>query len=291
MNFETMNPFVKRRKIIQTLPDNQLLGRIGGLSTRLAINKDEIKQAQKLRFKVFYHEMSAKKKLHQQITRQDRDEYDADYDHILVFDDQNAEMLVATQRFKTASAKDKLINFYSQSEFDVHALVKKHENQIFMELGRSCVLPTYRSKRTLELMWQGTWAYALENKADVMIGCASFELINFKKACGAMKFLAEHAGLEKEWQVPAVSKDKIDLTQSGIETADLKSAMRHMPPLMKGYLRLGARFSSEAVIDHEFGTVDMLVVLPVKDINPRYIKYYGEDASRRKPQSTSTSCA
>jgi len=283
MNFQYINQFVKRRKLIKTLPDNDLLGKIGDLSTRLAVNSFEIKQAQKLRYDVFYSEMSAKKRLRQKITRRDKDHHDLDCDHILVLDNELDPKLVATQRLKTGSNKDKKLSFYSQSEYDVKALVRKHDQLLFMELGRSCVLPKYRSKRTLELLWQGTWAYAVEKKVDVLIGCASFELSNLNNSLNAMKFLAEHSGLNDDWHAPARAEDIIDLQGLKINSVDLKTAMKNMPPLIKGYLRVGARFSREAVIDHEFGTVDMLVVLPVKDINPRYIKYYGADAERHRP--------
>ena len=64
------------------------------------------------------------------------------------------------------------------------------------------------------------------------------------------------------------------------EELDPKRALRCLPPLIKGYLRLGAMIAGEAVIDHQFGTTDVLVILPVSRINPRYVRHYGADASR-----------
>jgi len=287
MNFHYINQIVRLNKPIEALPDNELLGKIGCLSTRLAVNKSEIKHAQKLRFDVFYKEMSARKQMHQTLLRRDKDQHDLNCDHVLVldneFDRDKGPKLVGTQRVKTGSCKDPQLNFYSQSEYDVNKTICKHADLLFMELGRSCILHEYRSRRTMELLWQGTWAYAVERHVDVMIGCASFELANLQNVLGSMKFLSEHVGLDENWETPALSEEKIDLKNLDIPAIDLKTAMRNMPPLIKGYLRLGARFSHEAVIDQDFGTVDMLVILSVKDINPRYIKYYGAHAERRKP--------
>jgi len=283
MNLQSIQKMITGKTSPEVLPDRELLGKIGDLSTRLAVSREEIKQAQKLRYDVFYEEMSAQKRLSQKILRRDRDRFDLDCHHLLVLDDRNGPLLVGTQRLKTASSEDTSLNFYSQSEFDVESLVLSHKNLTFMELGRSCILPDYRSKRTMELMWQGTWAYAVERQVDVMIGCASFELVQLEAALKSMKFLATNVGVDQNWHAKVTGKEIIDLKHADVPPVDLKTAMRDMPPLIKGYMRLGARFSHQAVIDQEFGTVDMLVVLCVKEINPRYIKYYGAKAERRRP--------
>jgi putative hemolysin len=64
------------------------------------------------------------------------------------------------------------------------------------------------------------------------------------------------------------------------EAISLRSAMAAMPPLIKGYLRLGAKFGDGCVVDHEFGTVDVLVVMPVQNLEARYVTHYSPDASR-----------
>lgn len=286
MTLQYIQKIISGKTSLERLPDHELLGKIGQLSTRLAVSQQEIKQAQKLRYDVFYEEMSARKKLAQKISGLDRDKFDLDSDHLLVLDDQSEPLLVGTQRLKTVAGDTANLNFYSQSEFDVETMVRKHKDLTFMELGRSCILTEYRSKRTMELMWQGTWAYAVERHVDVMIGCASFELSQLDKSLKSMKFLATHAGVNQDWHASAIGKQSIDLEHIDTPLADLKSAMRDMPPLVKGYMRLGARFSRQAVIDEEFGTVDMLVVLCVNEINPRYIKYYGAEAERHRPDSS-----
>ena len=112
------------------------------------------------------------------ITKRDQDRFDDNCDHLLVVDEEYSSSakphVIGTQRFLVRSSQNEEQAFYSQSEFDLESLYRKHTDKTFMELGRSCILPDYRNRRTMELMWQGTWAYALENDVDVMVGCASF---------------------------------------------------------------------------------------------------------------------
>lgn len=258
-------------------------GRIGTLSTRLACTRDEIKTAQRIRYKVFCEEMSARKNVSRRITRRDRDAHDKHCDHLLVTDLINGqEKIVGTQRFFVKSDNTTSQPFYSQSEFDLDTLASRHPRKRFMELGRSCILPEYRCKRTMELMWHGTWAYALQQRADVMIGCASFEASGFQEIAACLGFLSEHAQCDDAWDTVAVAKNAMPLSKFRQAGQNPKRALASLPPLIKGYLRLGAKFASQAVPDPDFGTIDILVVLPVETINPRYVNYYGADAGRHK---------
>ncbi|MEM9279282.1 MAG: GNAT family N-acyltransferase, partial [Pseudomonadota bacterium] len=167
-------------------------------------------------------------------------------------------------------------------EFDVASLIRRHPERMFMELGRSCILAEYRSKRTMELMWQGTWAYALHNKVDVMLGCASFHTDKVADIAEALGFLSRFSSVTDEWSVSPNSPDAFLIKPFEQAITDERKALRKLPPLIKGYLRLGAMFSSHAVPDPDFGTIDILVVLPVERINRRYVNYYGEDASKHR---------
>ena len=269
----------------------RILGELGSLVTRLAEAESEIQQAQSLRYEVFYNELSARKKVSNLLTQRDCDEHDQGCDHLLVLDTDKSvtsrPFVAGTQRFLVRSSDDNNQAFYSQNEFDVENLLKRHDNETFMELGRSCILPDYRNRRTMELMWQGTWAYALENKVDVMVGCASFPIGETEDPiialAPALGLLANHVAVKPEWQVEAIPKDAIFLRDYAAHNSNIKHSMRLLPPLLRGYLRLGAMFSAQAVADREFGTLDVLVILPVRDINPRYIKYYGADAEKLRP--------
>ncbi len=260
------------------------LGRLGGLVTRVAVTSAEIAEAQSVRFRVFCEEHSAVISEPDRVALRESDRHDAKCDHLLIeAASDNAEVkIVGTQRFFLRRPGDDGTEFYSQSEFDVEQLINRHPGKTFMELGRSCILPEYRSKRTMELMWQGTWAYAVENRVDVMIGCASFHTTDAAAIEASLGYLGEIAGLAPNWSVSAVAQQVVAKPCHMPADPDHRKMIRTLPPLIKGYLRLGAMFSSEAVVDHAFGTTDVLVVLPVEHISSRYLDYYGKDASKHR---------
>ncbi len=254
------------------------------METRLARSIGEIRMAQKLRYQVFYREFSARPDAVTRLLRRDRDAWDAACDHLLVLDqrdDQPKPEIVGTYRLLgSQAARASGLGFYSQGEFDVAALSARKHDLSFMEFGRSCVLPPWRNKRTVELLWQGCWAHVLNCGADVMIGCASLPGSDPQRHAAALSFLYHHAGAPAEWDVPAQPDcgTPMNLLEPG--SFDARRAMMALPPLIKGYLRLGAMFAREAVIDRQFNTTDVLVILPVAQLNPRYVAHYGADASR-----------
>ena len=259
-----------------------VLGRLGTLETRLARSKSEIREAQALRYDVFFREMSAVPNPITRLLGRDKDGWDAVCDHLLVIERAGGgERIVGTYRFLRAeTARLARRPFYTQSEFDVAPLMARHGDLDFMELGRSCVLPDWRTRRTIELLWHGTWAYVLSNRVDVMIGCASFHGTDPAALAEPLSFLYHNASPGDDWEVAARGREKIGMNLLGAGAINARRAMHALPPLIKGYLRLGARFGREAVIDRRFGTTDVLVILPVANINPRYLDYYGADAGR-----------
>ena len=139
------------------------------------------------------------------------------------------------------------------------------------------MLPQYRSKRTIEALWQAIWAYVLQHDIDVMAGCASFHGRVPAAHAEALSFLAQNFRAEPEFDVSALPRRYGAMDLVPCEAINAKSAFLRMPPLIKGYLRLGARIGDGCVIDHDFETVDVFVVLPVKEIQQRYISYYSQD--------------
>ena len=145
----------------------------------------------------------------------------------------------------------------------------------FLELGRSCVLKSYRNRRTVELLWHGVWTYVREHGVDVMIGCASFPGVDPKRHAMALSYLHHHALAPKEWRVKAHDRLYVNMNMMPAKDLDAKVAMKAMPPLVKGYLRLGAYVGDGAVIDRQFGTTDVLIILPVEAIDSRYFGHFG----------------
>lgn len=258
-----------------------LLGRIGQLEVRLARNATEIVAAQQMRHRIFRHETGQASVDEGGI---DVDRFDAFCDHLLVADASLPgpahKQIVGTYRLLRQDIAMANGGFYSASEFEIDALAARHPALKFLELGRSCVLPDYRSRRTVELLWQGIWAYARRHNVDVMTGCASFPGITPAAHAESLSFLAQQAPAAGEWNIPAAAGRGMPMDLVPGEAVDAKRAIAAMPPLIKGYLRLGALFSQQCVVDREFGTTDVFVVLPVASISERYVNYYGADATR-----------
>lgn len=268
---------------------NASLGRIGNLEVRLARTVGEVKRAQALRYRVFYEEMSAIADARTLLTRRDADEFDAICDHILVIDHaatatgsfgRKLPPIVGTYRLLRQEVAERHAGFYTSSEFDIEPLLAAKSSLRFLELGRSCVLPAYRGKRTVELLWQGVWAYVLNHRIDVMIGCASLEGIDPHRLALPLSFLHHFARSPAEWLVHACTGRHIEMNRLDREAIDARQALHALPPLIKGYLRLGATIGDGAVIDRQFGTTDVCMVLPISSISQRYIDFYGPDASR-----------
>ncbi len=266
-------------------PPRKTLGRIGALEVRLASKAAEIRHAQKLRFNVFYREMSAVADAASAFARRDIDVFDAICDHLLVLDHAAPTMrrkpaVVGTYRLLRQDMAERQGGFYSASEFDIHALVGRHRELRFLELGRSCVLPPYRNKRTVELLWHGIWTYVLEHRIDVMIGCASLGGIDPDRLALPLSFLHHYARAPDAWRTVALPQRYVELNRMPKASVSPKAALQVLPPLIKGYLRLGAFIGDGAVIDRQFGTTDVLMILPVSAINSRYVDHFGPGAER-----------
>lgn len=269
------------------------LGRIGSLEVRLARSAKEIRKAQELRYHVFYEEMSAIADPATQSARRDVDAYDDICDHLLVLDHELTERnklgrrkprIVGTYRLLRQDVAERHGGFYTAAEFDIQSLVDTHPRLQFLELGRSCVLKPYRTKRTVELLWHGIWAYVLMHRIDVMVGCASIEGTDPDRMASQLAFLHHNARAPEAWRVRAVGERYVEMNRMPKAEVNERQALRELPPLIKGYLRLGAYIGDGAVVDHQFGTTDVLIVMPVEALNSRYVNHYGADAGRYASQ-------
>lgn len=262
----------------------ELLGRIGTLEVRLARNSSEIAAAQEVRFQVFYDELGAQRRFVHELEARDADRFDAICDHLLVFDTAipgpDHRKIVGTYRLLTGDRALTGGGFYSEAEYAIGDLVARHGDRRFLELGRSCVLPAYRTRRSVELLWQGIWSYARQRGIDVMAGCASFPGTVPAAHAQALSYLWNHHRAPDAWDVRAVEERYCAMDLMPAEAIDMRAALMALPPLIKGYVRLGGAVGDGAVIDRDFGTTDVFIVLPVENISSRYLNYYGEDASR-----------
>lgn len=256
----------------------------GDLSLRQAAGPAEVLACQKLRYRVFYEERGFSGD-----EGTDADRFDAICDHLVVVRasaNPGAIMLedgelVGTYRLLRQDAAELHGGFYTQSEFDVAPLLAAHPTLRFLELGRSCVLKPYRTKPVVELLWQGIWNYVRAHKIDVMFGCASLEGTDPEPHADALSFLAQNAVAPPEWRIRALPARYVEMNRRK-DAVDPRTALRALPPLIKGYLRLGCYIGEGAVIDHQFNTIDVAIVLPVSAIDPRYFGKFGQPGDSQR---------
>ncbi len=281
-------PRLPGRRIAPLDRKTPTFGQLGTLEVRLARTTGEVKRAQQIRYQVFYEELAAQADAYTMATRRDRDQFDNLCDHLLVLDHNVAARrfrkprprIVGTYRLLRQEIAEQNGGFYSASEFDIQPMINGHRDLSFLELGRSCVLKPYRDKRTVELLWHGAWSYVLRHNVDVMFGCASLGGTDLEALSVALSYLHHNHMAPAEWRVSALPKRYVSMNMMPADKVDPKQALRALPPLIKGYLRLGAFVADGAVIDHQFGTTDVMMVLPVAGISHRYINYYGANATR-----------
>ena len=216
--------------------------------------------------------------------RMDADRFDAFCDHLVVVSRGAVTSkdavhladgeLIGTYRLLRQEVADAHGGFYTQAEFNIAPLVAAHPQLRFLELGRSCVLKSYRTRPVVELLWQGIWNYVRAHEMHVMLGCASLEGTDPEAHATCLSLLTE-ASAPPEWQVRAHQQHRIEMNRWPRETIDHRQALKLLPPLIKGYLRLGCYIGDGAVIDRQFNTIDVLIILPVSAINARYFAHFG----------------
>ena len=273
----------KPRKLVRdTLGLGPSLGWCGTLEVRLATTAREIRKAQRLRYKVFYEEGAARPDRTAALIRRDICVFDKVCDHLIVVDHAAHSRLgrlkpkiVGTYRLLRQEVAEANLGFYSAGEFGIAPLLARHPGKNFLELGRSCVALAWRGKRTLELLWRGLWAYVQHHRVDVMIGCASLPGTNALALAMPLSFLHAHARAEGDWAVEGLPGRAVPAGLFVASALNSRKALASLPPLVKGYLRAGAKFSASAVIDRQFGTTDLLVILPVAEISERYVAHFG----------------
>jgi L-ornithine Nalpha-acyltransferase len=262
-----------------------ILARRNGLTVRLALTPEDVRAAQRLRYQIFYEELGAVANAEAQSCRLDTDRFDSFCDHLLVIKDNASDSgqgtavsggnLVGTYRLLRQEVAERHGGFYSETEFELAPLLQRHSNLRFLEVGRSCVAEGFRDKPVAELLWQGIWNYVRHYKLDVMLGCASLTGVDADALSEELTFLSQVSKAPAEWHVAAVPARRIAMHRKPMCEVNQKAVLKNLPTLVKAYLRLGCYIGDGAVIDHQFNTTDVLIVLPVSVINPRYFNHYG----------------
>lgn len=260
--------------------------RVGALEVRLADSEAEIDAALALRYRVFYEEMSAKPTPEMAARRRDFDAYDKVCDHLLVLDHDRsgADAVVATYRLIRRAAAAQCGGFYSASEFDV-SRVEGHQGEI-LELGRSCVDSSVRNRVTLQLLWRGLASYVMHNGIDIMFGCASLPGTDPQALSLPLAYLYHNHLAPDSLRPKAVAERYVDMNTVPAAEIERRAALAELPPLLKGYLRVGGCVGDGAVIDHQFNTVDVCIVIRTDQVTDKYYKRYITDPGLERRADT-----
>ena len=249
----------------------------GNLEVRLAENSLEIDAAQSLRYKVFFEEMQAKPSSEQKKSKRDIDEFDHYFDHILVVDHNKSgkiyDKVVGTYRLNRGNYKDKKNFFYTSGEYDLSKLINLEGN--ILELGRSCVDIKYRDGKTMQLLWAFIAQYVIKHNIEIMFGCASFPGIEVHNHKSALAYLYQKYLAPVHIRPVAVKSRYIKMKDDNLTNdSNFRKFLSSIPPLIKGYIRLGAFVGDGAVIDYDFNTIDVCIVLPTKKVAARYMDHF-----------------
>lgn len=247
----------------------------GRFLIRIAETDAEIAAAQSLRYRVFYQDMNAKATTRMMELGRDFDEFDPFCDHLLVIDrslEADDGGVVGTYRFMGRSAAARCGKFYSSDEYDISRLIA-YPGEI-MELGRSCVHPNYRTGATMVLLWRGIAEYCYHYKIEVMFGCASLPGTDLEANRLPLAYLHKHRLAPEGLRPRALEERYVDMSSLSASEEDLLRGRQMLPPLIKGYLRLGGYVGEGAVIDHEFGTTDVCIVVKTAQVTEKYYRHY-----------------
>lgn len=269
-----------------TEPDNvePVDVRAGNLRIRLARTAEEITASQELRYQVFCTEMAAKPTSEMTKLEREFDAFDDFCDHLLVFDlDRKAgkNAVVGTYRLMRREAAQRSGGFYTSGEYDISKLLA-YPGPI-LEVGRSCVGRSHRSGAIMALLWRGIAAYMFHYKIGILFGCASLPGVQPDELKVPLAYLHHHHLAPPALRPRARSERYVDMNCLPPATATKDVAWPILPPLIKGYLRLGGYVGDGAVVDYEFGTTDVCIVVKTDRVTKKYYRHYSRhgDAARQ----------
>jgi putative hemolysin len=254
----------------------------GALEVRLAETEHEIEQAQRLRYTVFYEEMSALPSPAMRESRRDFDKFDDVCDHLLVVDrdahDEDGQpLVVGTYRLTREKDAMRAGGFYTSSEYDLSAMLTGlPPGTKYLELGRSCILKSYRSRPgTLQLLWKGLMAYVARFDIDLMFGCASLPGTDVSDMALPLSYLHHFHPMPGHLRVKAQPELFVNMNVLPRDRIDEREGIRSLPPVLKGYVRAGCCIGDGAVIDRQFGTTDVFIYFPLSTMDARYRSRFG----------------
>ena len=244
-------------------------------SIKLAETKSELKQAQALRYSVFYKEKKAKPTFTKKIIKLDYDKIDKYADHLIVLDKKNTKnKIVGTYRLIRGDVAKLYGGYYSSSEFNLINITNNYKDKHILELGRSCVHQDYRNGSIMNLLWKAIAEYVKLYDIKILLGCASFSGIEPTKYSDELSYLRQNFCLPENLSIESFDKNIYPVYKLKENNSNQLRIFAKLPPLLKGYLRIGGKVSHNFYVDHNFNTIDLCVAVDTSDIHEKYRKKY-----------------
>jgi putative hemolysin len=247
-----------QKNLIETAAASQHVG----YTISMARSEEEVREAQHLRYKVFVEELGAH--IRCRSPNHDIDAYDPFCDHLIVREN-NANRIVGTYRILSPDASRRAGGYYSETEFYLPRLQNLRSRMV--EVGRSCIHSDYRSGAVITLLWAGLAEYMVTHNYEHLMGCASIGMADGgHNAANLFAQIAPKHMAPVEYRV--FPKHALPFERLATDQPAL------IPPLIKGYLRVGAWVCGEPAWDPYFNTADLLMLLPMSRMNPRYMRHF-----------------
>ena len=243
------------------------------LEVRFARDRSDVAAFQALRYRVFYEEMSAVADARAAAARRDFDDFDGVCDHLLVIDrGRENGAVVGGYRLLRASVALARGGFYTAAEYDIGALAARRGEAL--ELGRSCVHAAYRHGVVIQLLLRGIARYVARHHIGLIFGCASLPGTDPEALALPLSYLAHDHLAPPELRPVALADRYVEMKRMTPEAVDARAALGALPPLIKGYLRAGGLVGDGAVIDRQFGTVDVCMVIDTRCVTDKFRQRY-----------------
>lgn len=261
------------RNVTQTPPMTQAEPQF---SLRLAQTPEDVRSAARLRYRVFVEELGGDGALVDHDARLERDRFDPFFDHLILVDDARdpalGDPVIGVYRLMRRDQAKRAGQFYSEDEYDLSILLES--GRPLLELGRSCLHPDYRGGAALMHLWQGLAAYVEEHGIEILFGVASFHGTDIAPLAAPLSLLHHRHLAPPELRVRARPAQYQSMDLMPEADIDRAAAMRQVPALIKGYLRMGGRVGEGAFIDHAFNTTDVCLVMDTRHINEKMRALY-----------------
>ena len=240
---------------------------------KLAENHEEVEKAQRLRYEVF--------NLEQGRGLENSDKFGIDFDefdeyclHLLV-QQKATGRVIGTYRAHLGCVANSAKGFYSSREYDIKGLYRIADE--CLELGRTCVSPEFRTGAAVALLWSAITELLVRAKLTYMLGCVSLENTDPRMGWALYEYISRKHPKNTDLTIaprPGFILKRPSEQDVNRLLLDENLLRRNIPPLLKGYLRLGACICGDPALDKDFGTIDFFIMIDINKVPERYLRHF-----------------